>query len=642
MNLATSPASVAAERDSAPLTGGRAVARALLDNGVTDLFGVHGYINPVIEEACRLGINMWHFRHEQAAGFAADAYARTLRRPAVCFASASAGMANYLSSLSQAIGALSPVVLMVGQHGTAGDRLETLQEGYAADAFESVAKWTHRVVDWEMNSFWVRKALLDAMGYPPGPVVLEFPINNQWASGPQPQRKYHPSKGLPLPPATQGDEDAVARAADTLARAERPLLIAGDGVHWSGGAEEFQALAEQLDAPASSRRTARGALPEDHRLAFTAADRGRLFADADAICLVGMRAGELDGWFEAPDWPQDAAYVQIHEVVGEYWPALPSEAVVIGSSREVLRQIRTRIEAMNGPRPDRSAWLDTLAAARARTADKRDHATQAAAGRSPIHTFELCRAIAETIDDDATVIFDSYSGSLYLTDAIVARFPGQVLDSGPRVALGQGVGMAFGAALARPGKQVVALVGDGGIGLSGMDIETLARYRVPALIVVLNNSSWGGNALMRGELQPSMGSWDMQPGLRYDQVFAPLGAHCEHVEDGTDLRPALERGLAAVKEGRPALVNVVADTDGTDISAPWLRLKIGEYAGRGMEDLPESVRAHFRGLSPNQALRLHKSAADNGYQIPLGFLAELTGIELEVLESAAQKSGYRF
>ncbi len=624
------------------LTGARAVARALLDNGVTDLFGVHGYINPAIEEACRLGVRMWHFRHEQAAGFAADAYARTLRKPGVFFASASAGMANCLSSLSQGIGALSPMVLLVGQHGTAGDRIETLQEGYAAEAFKTVAKWTHRCTDWEMNSYWVRKALFDSVAYPPGPVVLEFPLNNLWDSGPAAQRKYLPTRNLPQVPATQGDPEAVRAAAELLLSSQRPVLIAGDGVYWSDGAAEYQRLAEFLQAPASARRTARGAIPEDHPLAFASGSRRRLFEQADLICLVGLRAGELESWFEPPDWPRGPRYIQINETAGEIWHGLSSDAIIVGSSKLVLRQLLDRVsEARNGKPVAREAWVKVLEDARTRYRSRREQLAAEYAGRRPIHTFELAQAIADTVDPDATIIYDSYSGSLYLTEAITARFPGQVLDAGPRVALGQGIGMCFGAALARPGKQVVTLIGDGGIGLSGMDMETLARYKVPALVVVLNNSSWGGNSLAREELQPDIGSWDTTTGLRYDLVFGPMGCHGEHVERAADLRPALKRALAAVAQGKPAVVNVIADTDSTGISMPWLRLKTGEYYSRGIDDLPESVLKHYRGLSPVEALRLHKMVVDNGTNVTLSFIADLTGIPENVLRETAEKYSYQ-
>lgn len=618
------------------LTGARAAARALIENGVTDLFGVHGYINPVLEEACKLGANMWHFRHEQAAGFAADAYARSTRQAGVCFASASAGMANYLSALSQGIGARSPIVLLVGQHGTAGDHLGTLQEGYAAEAFKSVAKWTHRCTDPELNAYWVRKALVDAVSYPPGPVVLEFPVNNQWTPGPVPQLKYLDGVGLPEVPQTQGDPERTSRVAELLRKAERPLLIAGDGVHWSGASDEYQRLAELLQAPAGANRTARGAMPEDHPLAFASGYRRALFNDADLICIVGMQAGELNSWFEPPEWPRDVTYVQIQETPEDIWHALPAAETVVGSSRLVLRQLIDALE-QDAPR-ERKEWLDVLGTARERHRERRRSLNEAHAGRTPIHTHELAQAIGETIDPDATIIYDSYSGSLYLTDAITARFSGQVLDAGPRVALGQGVGMAMGAGVARPGKQVVTLVGDGGIGLAGMDLETLARYEIPAVVVILNNSSWGGGALVQEDIQPNLGSWEITEDLHYDEVFAPMGCHVERVTRSEDLRPALERALAS---GKTAVVDVVADTDGPSaVSVPWLRLKTGEFYSRGIDDLPESILKHFRRLSRAEALRLHKTARDNGTHIPLSFIAELTGHDQQELTELAEYSGY--
>ena len=286
---------------------------------------------------------------------------------------------------------------------------------------------------------------------------------------------------------------------------------------------------------------------------------------------------------------------------------------------------------------ERPEWLATLQQARDRYQARLANTLAAHSEGTPIHTGELCQAIADVIDADATVIYDSYSGSLYLSEMLTAHFPGQILDAGPRVALGQGVGMAFGAALARPGKQIVTLVGDGGIGLSGMDVETLARYAVPAVIVVLNNSSWGGNALARTEIQPGIGSWDMTPGLRYDAVMEPLGCHVEHVDRPDELRPALKRALAS---GKVAVVNVVADTDGTGVSLPWLRLKIGEFWSRGIDDLPDSVLKHFRSVSPLEALRLQKTARDNGTNIDLAFMAAISGHPEQQLIDLAEKLGY--
>lgn len=624
-------------------TGARVIAQALIDNGVTDLFGVHGYINPVIEEACNLGARMWHFRHEQAAGFAAEAYGRITRKPGVAFASASAGMANYLSSLSQGIGTHSPMLLLVGQHGTAADRLQALQEGYATECFETVSKWTKRVTDWEMNSFWVRKAIVDAGSYPPGPVVLEFPLNNQWSFGDAAQRKYVASGSVPPIPATQADPRLVEQVAATLANAQRPVLVAGDGVYWSDGSQRLVELAELLNAPTTARRTARGAISEAHPLALHSGYRGALLREADVVMSIGLRASELESWFEAPDWPSAAAttYIQLQETAEELWFGLDTKTNLVGSSKLVLEQVISalRVRLENRAAVERPEWLDRLQMARAAHEQRRVETLATLDARLPIHTYELAQAIVDEADPDATFIYDSYQGSLYLTDAIKAVFPGQVLDSGPRVALGQGVGMCFGAGIARPGSQIISLIGDGGIGLAGMDLETLARYEVPALIVILNNSSWGGNSLLGADIQPGMGSWDMLPDLRYDRVFEPFGCHVEHVVSSAQLRPALRRALDS---GKPAVVNVIADADSPEASIPWLRLKTGELYSRGIDDLPESTRKHFRGLSLIETIRLHKTALDNGTRIPMSFMAALTGNAESDLDALIQRTEYRF
>lgn len=620
------------------LTGGRAIARTLVDNGVTDMFGIHGYINNVLEEACRLGVNNIHFRHEQSAGFAADAYGRMKRKTGVCYASSSGGMSNYLAPLSQGIGALSPMLLLVGQHGTAGDGLEVLQEGYAADCFKSVTKWTKRLTDWELNSYWTQKALRETVGFPPGPVCLEVPLNNQWQFGDAPQRKYLAAGQTPETILTAGDPKRVERVAELLLGSERPLLVVGDGVYWSDGMDELRTLAQVMQIPVNSRRTARGAISEAEPLGLPSAARAGLLNNADLIVLVGMRAGELESWFEAPDWPRDnVKYVQINERAEDIWYALPTEEYVAGSSKVVLSQVLGFcLSELKGEKLQRPDWMDALAGAKQKQAEKRTLQRGKYGGQTPIHTWELADILANVVDDDASIIYDSYSGSLYLTDAIQARFAGQILDAGPRVALGQGIGMAIGAAVARPGKQVVTLVGDGGMGISGPDIETMIHYKLPCVVVMLNNSSWGGNALQGGDIHPNI-DWSVGLNNRWDLAFEALGAHGEYVTKGEDLAPAMKRALNA---GKPAVVNVVADCDGTEYSQAWLRLKSGDMYSRGLDEIGSDIRQHFQ-VSPGNALRIRKAAEDNGMQIPMDFIAELTGNSEQELQELAAKRNYK-
>lgn len=619
------------------ITGGRAIARTLVENGVTNMFGIHGYINNVIDEACRLGVNNIHFRHEQSAGFAADAYGRLTRKTGVCYASASGGMSNYLAPLSQGIGALSPILLLVGQHGTAGDGLEVLQEGYAADCFKSVTKWTKRLTDWELNSYWTQKALRDTCSYPPGPVCLEIPLNNQWKFGKESQRKYLPANGTPTLPQSAASPVDVEKIVALLLGAKRPIMVAGDGVYWSDGMQALNRLATMMQIPTNTRRTARGAMSEADPLALPTSSRGAMLADADLVLLVGMRAGELESWFEPPDWPRGKVqYVQINETAGELWFALPSAALAAGSSRLVLEQLCAACQSELGGKPvQRSEWIAKLCAARDRSASKRLELLGKYSNRTPIHTYELAHVLANVVDQDASVIYDSYSGSLYLTDAVQARFAGQILDAGPRVALGQGIGMCIGAATARPGKQVVTLVGDGGMGIAGPEIETMIHYKIPAVIVVLNNSSWGGNALMGDDIHPDI-DWSVGKNNRWDLAFSALGAHGEYVESAAELEPAMRRAL---ESGKPAVVNVVADCDGVEYSQAWLRLKSGDMYSRGLPEIGPNIRQHFK-VSALNALRIRKSAQDNGTLIPLEFIAELTGNDRNELVRIAEERGY--
>jgi acetolactate synthase-1/2/3 large subunit len=160
------------------------------------------------------------------------------------------------------------------------------------------------------------------------------------------------------------------------------------------------------------------------------------------------------------------------------------------------------------------------------------------------------------IDSDATIVIDSFTMSGWMSQWFHARFPGQILDAGPLAPVGHGVGMAIGAQLARPGKQVVLIIGDGGLGVSGFDLETARRYGLPIVAVLWNNSSWGPSfeemPFLKGRTDP----FEILPNQRYDRMFELMDCHGEHVERPEEFRPALERALRA---GKTALVNVVGD-----------------------------------------------------------------------------------
>ena len=173
----------------------------------------------------------------------------------------------------------------------------------------------------------------------------------------------------------------------------------------------------------------------------------------------------------------------------------------------------------------------------------------------PINPHFLAHEVVNFLDDSATIILDSFSMSGFTTDRFKAKFAGQVLDAATDGGVGHSVGMGIGAQLGRPGKQVLALLGDGGIGISGFDIETAARYKVPVVYLLFNNSGWISPTLEREEL-PNMPSWAISKDVRYDIIFEQMGCHTELLTEPGQIRPTLER---AFNSGKTSLINVIPD-----------------------------------------------------------------------------------
>ena len=164
---------------------------------------------------------------------------------------------------------------------------------------------------------------------------------------------------------------------------------------------------------------------------------------------------------------------------------------------------------------------------------------------------------ARCVDRDATLVIDSFTMSGWMTQWFRARFPGQMLDAGPLAPVGHGVGMAIGAQLARPGKQVVLVIGDGGLGISGFDLETARRYDLPIVAVLWNNSSWGPSfeemPFLKGRTDP----FDMLPDQRYDRMFEAMGCHARACRAAGAVPPGA--GAGARSAGKTALINVIGD-----------------------------------------------------------------------------------
>jgi acetolactate synthase-1/2/3 large subunit len=543
----------------AVVDGGTLVGRILGEQKVKYLFCINGgHLFPILANLKNNGIKLIHMRHEQATAYAADGWARSTGTPGVCCVTAGCGLTNAVTGLCVAGLTNSAVVCLSGQHPFGEDGLGSFQEAYGADICRTFSKFTHRVLDWYRISFDVRQAFREAIAPPQGVSVLEIPTNILYHQEEETDQVPGAKVYNPDQLRSQGDPRSIERAADLLARSERPLLVGGDGIFWSGAAAELAELAELTRTPVYTRRAGHGALSEDNPLAVQGAWKKPFTGRADLVIAVGFRFWSGEKFGQPPTWTDKATFVQIDATPTRIGWQVPAEVAIVGDPKLVLRQLIEAVKARAkdfGPKKN-STWLEEVAKARENFRKLVRERAEKVRGEMPIHPDRLIGDLVSAVDKDATIVIDSFTLSGYISHWWTVRFPGQIVDAGPLAPVGHGIGMAIGAQLARPGKQVVTVIGDGGLGIGGWDMETAAKYNIPIVAVLWNNSSWGPSFEQMPMLKDRTDPFDMIPGIRYDRIFKELGCHGEHVETPDEIVPALRRAL---ESGKPALINVVGD-----------------------------------------------------------------------------------
>jgi acetolactate synthase-1/2/3 large subunit len=539
--------------------GGTLVGRVLQAQQVKHLFAINGgHTFPILASLREHGVQLIHMRHEQACAYAADGYARSAAQVGVCSVTAGCGLTNAVTGLCVAGLTGSAVVCIAGQHPTTEDHLGSFQEAYGVDICRSFSKYVKRVLDWSTIEVDLRQAFREALTAPQGPALVEIPTNILYHQDETTRLRGGATVYPPSMLRAQADPAQIERALECLVRAQRPLIAAGDGVFWADAAAELRELAELTGIPTYARRSGQGAIPEDHPLAVRGAWKKPFTGRADVVLAIGFKFWSGEHFGAAPTWNEAATYIQVDATPTRIGWHVPAQVALVGDPKLVLRQLidaARRLQVDFRAQRD-AAWEQEVATVREnyeRTIDTRERGARATV---PVHPDVLARSLCEVMERDATLILDSFTMSGWLTQWFIARFPGQVIDAGPLAPVGHGIGMAIGAQLARPGKQVVVVIGDGGLGIGGWDIETALRYQLPVHTILWNNSSWGPSfeqmPLLKGRTDP----FNMLENIRYDQMFAVMGCHTEHVDRPGVLVPALRRALTS---GKASLVNVIGD-----------------------------------------------------------------------------------
>ena len=524
--------------------GGHLVARTLSSRGVTHLFTLSGGHLFSIFDGCReLGIGVVDTRHEQAATWAAEGWAKATRSAGVAALTAGPGVTNGMSALAGAQQNGSPIVVLGGRAPEMRWGSGSLQEIDHVPFVAPLTKSAQTVKETAAIPESTARALDLALTPPSGPTFVDYPLDVV----------FQEAEAQPPPPEHQ--EPAVAedaeRAGAVLSAAERPVIMAGTNLYWARGEGELRQLAEALGIPVFLNGMGRGCVAADHELAFSRA-RGKGLKEADAALVVGVPLDFRLGF--GASFGDDTRLVQLDSAPSRLQATRRPELALVGDIAATLSAIR-EAALSDGASPDRTrGWVEDLRATESqkRAAEQGEFDDE----RAPLHPLRVYRDLREVLDRDAIVIGDGGDFVSYAGRVIDTYEPGCWMDPGPYGCLGAGPGQAIGAKLSHPERQVCVLLGDGAFGFSGLEFDTMVRHDLPVVGVMGNNGIW---ALEKHPMEYLYGysiAAELRQEARYDQVVEALGGHGELVREPAELPAALERAFAS---GKPALVNVLTD-----------------------------------------------------------------------------------
>ncbi|MFF3749054.1 thiamine pyrophosphate-binding protein [Streptomyces sp. NPDC002018] len=515
------------------VTGGQLIAKALRAEGVEVVFTpLGGRLSDLHDGCADAGIELAGVRHGQMAVHAADGYARLTGKPGCAVVTDGRGITDAVTGVATAYHHGSPVLLIGGQG--AYDRREPgpFRNPSYVELMTPITTFAATVPDAARVAEMVSTALRACRLGAPGPSFLEIPRDVLDAKVPLekariPEAGHHRSPARPA-----GDPEAVEKLAGLLVRAEKPAVLFGGQVWTTGGTDAAVALVRALNVPAYMTGAGRGTLPpgDPHHFLLS---RRYAFANADLLVVVGTPFDSEPGHGE--QMSPAATVVRIglgHRAPGERDGAAPA---IEGEAGPVLAALIRAVDAhADSGSVSREAWLDELRAAERTAAEML--LPQITSDAVPVHPYRLVHEIDAFLTEDSVHIGDGGDLTAFAGRIVRPKSPGHWMDPGPLGAAGAAVPFALAAGRARPGKEVVALLGADAFARTGWDFALLVRHRLPFIGVV-------GNTL---------------GAAHYDTFAQMLGGYGEEVRDPADIAPAL---LRARESGLPSLIDVRVDPD---------------------------------------------------------------------------------
>ncbi len=536
----------------------QAIAEALAAEGVERLYGMPG--NPlhlVADIAEHTGIDIVLTRHEHSGVACAFAAARLTGSPEICFGNPGPGITNLATGLLEAHSASLPVIALANGVPLATDGQGAFQELDAIAHLKPVTKWAVRITDPQTTPWVIARAFDFAVNGRPGPVFIEVPSDIGLKAVPMPA--YQKALGRHL---SRPDGADVTAAAAALAEAKRPLIWCGSGAVSSGAFDQVKALAETLGAPVMTTPGGRGIIAEDHPLAlgqtglyFTEA--GKAYHDeADLFFTIGTRLEDFStgAWLY---WPDGVKHVQLDIAPEAIALNKRPDVALAGDAALSLTDILDALPTIDDTnRQERVGKIET-----ARTAYLAETEADSAQAKTPIRTRQVMQALNHVFGHDTIIVHENGGADLwsYYWPYYKVLDAGCSIPMGEQTAMGMGVIGTIGAKLSAPDKNIVCVTGDGAMQMAMMELATAAEQRLGVTWVVLNNKAFGWPQyaqVLNGQQEVAT---NFLVGADLTAIAAAQGCESEHVDNPSDVEPALQRALAANKKGLPYLLDIAIE-----------------------------------------------------------------------------------
>lgn len=538
------------------MNGYDVVAKILKAEGVEFLSAFP--MQPLIDACAKIGIRPIICRQERAGVNLADGYSRTLngRKFGVFSMQNGPGAENCFAGVAQAFADSVPMLILPGGEPLSRQGIAPTFE--ARRNFQHVTKWAAQIHKVEDIPRLMRHAVTQMKSGRPGPVMLEMPGDVMKTEYPGDEVEYTPVRRRE----SLASPEDVRELIEALLKSSSPIIVAGQGVLYSQASTELVEFAELAQLPVMTTLAGKSAFPENHPLALgtgglTAPLTVRRFLESTDFGL-GIGTSFTRNTFTTP-MPDGLTLGQVTNCSEDIGKDYEVSVGAVGEVRLVLQQMIEEYKRQDGPKQRGNGQGVAQKVAAVREEFNAEWEPRLTSDEVPISPYRVFRELDLAFGDNIIITHDSGFPRNQLTPTWKSISPRSYISWGKSTQLGYGLGLSIGAKLAAPEKQVVNIMGDAAFGMSGLDLETAVRCKIPILTVVLNNAKMTGYddyhpvATERYKINLLGGN--------YSKVAEGLGAHTERVDDPSHLAAAIKRAEAANREGQAALLEVLTKVE---------------------------------------------------------------------------------